>query len=348
MKKPKILIFWEGFPACGLLTKKVLENFDVKLIATKAKVPFKDLEKLLGYEIIWIDELDDIWNIKERFRDRELIIHTGWGYKNWLKFDKWIKEKNDAKVIVVVDNNFKKTMRQFLGSIYFKLVLKKYFDGAFVPGREGIKLMTFFGMPYNRIYVGNYGSYEKIYFEKIPIEKRNNEFLFVGQLIERKSVDIMIEAFKEYKKLGGKWDLRILGDGKLRNICKGDGIIFEGFTQPHLVADKMNKAKVFVLLSKEEHWGTVVCEAAACGMHILTYKKVGSAIDIVRNNINGIVLDSLDINNIVRSFFYYENINNDLLKNGSIVSKTIAKGYDSMAYYSAVSKMVYDFFGEKK
>jgi len=342
MKTTKILIFWEGFPACGLLTKKVLENFDVKLVATKAKVPFKDLEKLLGHKIIWIDEPDDIWNIKEQFIDRELIIHTGWVYKNWLKFDKWIKEKNNAKVVVVVDNNFKKTIRQFLGAIYFRMLLKKYFDGAFVPGREGIKLMSFLGMPYNKIYVGNYGAYEKIYFEKIPVEERNNEFLFVGQLIERKSVDIMIKAFKKYRELGGKWNLRILGDGKLKNICKGDGIIFEGFTQPHLVVDKMNNAKVLVLLSKEEHWGTVVCEAAACGMQILTYKKVGAAVDIVRNNINGIILNNLNINNIIRSFFYYENMSTEFLKNGSIVSKNIAKGYDSMAYYSAIMKMIYD------
>lgn len=337
----KPIIFWEGFPACGLLLKQVVSKFKDNLIitATKPAVPFQNLEELLGHKIVWLDNANDIWDRKDEFDDRNFIVHTGWVHKGWLKYDMYVKKKNNAKVVVVVDNRFKKNFRQFMGAFYFRLILKKYFDAAFVPGREGQKLMKYLGMSEDRIYVGNYGAYEEIYKDNKPIEERNNEFLYVGQLNTRKSVDVLIEAFSIYRKNGGKWNLRILGDGPLRDFCKGDGIIFEGFTQPHEVAKKMNESKVLLLISREDHWGTVVCEAAACGMNLITTKTVGATVDIVRNNINGIVLPDIKPEYLIGAFKYYEQLDENILKNGSKVSKGIAQGYDSYAYYAAFVKM---------
>ncbi len=344
----KPIIFWEGFPACGLLLKQVIKEFkdDLVITATKPVVPFQNLEELLGQKIIWLDDANDIWKRKDEFSDRNFVVHTGWVHKGWLKYDKFVKDKNSAKVVVVVDNHFKKNFRQFIGAFYFRLILKKYFDAAFVPGREGQKLMKYLGMSEDKIYVGNYGAYEDIYKDSKAIEERNNEFLYVGQLNTRKSVDILIKAFNIYRKNGGTWSLRILGDGPLKNICKGNGIIFEGFTQPHDVSKKMNESKVFLLISREDHWGTVVCEAAACGMNLITTKTVGATVDIVRNNINGIVLDDIKPECLIDAFEYYEQINEDILINGSKTSKGISQGYDSYAYYSAFMKMTYDLMGK--
>ncbi len=344
MLKIKPIVFWEGFPACGLLLTQVIKHFKGNIIitATKPVVPFENLEKILSHEIIWLDNPNDIYDRKDEFDDRNFVMHTAWAHKGWLQYDNFIKTKNGAKVIVVVDNHFKNNLRQKVGAIYFRLFLNKYFDAAFVPGREGQKLMKFLGMPEDKIYVGNYGAYEEIYKDTNPIEQRENEFLYVGQLNIRKSVDILMDAFSTYRKNGGSWNLRILGSGELKNICNGDGVIFEGFTQPHKVVEKMNNAKVFLLISREDHWGTVVCEAAACGMNLITTKTVGATVDIVRNNINGVVLDKISSNSLVDAFNYYEQLDTELLVNGSKVSKGIAKGYDSFAYYTAFMKMIYD------
>lgn len=338
------IIFWEGFPVCGLLLKSVVKHFGHKLIivATRPLVPFSRLEQMLGHKIIWLDSADDIWERREEFADRNFILHTGWNHKGWLKYDSWLKKRNNAVVVVAVDNNFKYDYRQRVGSIYFKLFLSKYFDGAFVPGREGQRLMKFFGMPEEKIYVGNYGAYEEIFKYNTCVTKRSNEFLYVGQLNKRKSIDVLIEAFDQYKKNGGTWNLRILGSGDMQDKCVGEGVILEGFTQPHKVASKMNNSKVFLLISRQDHWGTVACEAAACGMHLITTKTVGATIDMVRNNINGLVLKDIKVDYLVDAFKYYEQLNKKILLNGSKVSKGIAKGYDSNSYYTAVMKMIYD------
>jgi len=340
------IIFWEGLPVCGLLMKQVSDVFGENLVitATRSATTFQALESVLGRKIIWLDDADDIWKRKDEFGDRNLIIHTGWTHKGWLKYDQQMKKRFGAKTVIMVDNRFRKNLRQRIGAVYFRLCLKKYFDGAFVPGKEGRQLMRFLGMDSNRIYTGIYGAYEGIFKETNPIENRENEFLFVGQLIERKAVDVLIESFSKYRREGGKWDLRIIGDGPLENICKGDGIILEDFAQPDIVAQKMNQAKVLVLPSRDDNWGTVVCEAAACGMQIISTKTAGASADIIQNGKNGIVLDAINADELKKVFLYFENLSEDSLKEGSKISKDIASRYGSRAYYRSFMKIVADFF----
>jgi glycosyltransferase involved in cell wall biosynthesis len=342
----KPIIFWEGFPVCALLLKKVADELgdNLVIVATKAKVPFWGIDKFLGHEIVWLDDPNDIWKRHNEFSDRNFVIHTGWTHRGWLCFDKYLRKLNQAKIVVAVDNRFRGDVRQILGAAYFRLVLKKNFDAAIVPGKSGKKLLKFLGMPEAKVYSPVYGAFEGIYNRKNEITDRRSEFLFVGQLIHRKGVDVLINAFNEYRKKGGTWDLRLCGDGPLRNICSGDGIVCEDFAQPNEVADKMNEAKVLVLPSRDDNWGTVVCEAAACGMHLLASKMVAASEDIIKDGKNGIILDGLSENAILNSFFYFEKLSQESLARGSELSVTIAKQYDSQAYFNAFHKMVKDLF----
>lgn len=335
------ILFWEGFPVCGLLITKVVKAFpDLVVVATKPSVPFKGLEKILGKKIHWLENANDIWEDRHLFEDRNLIIHTGWWHAGWKKYSKYLKKKNNAKVVVVVDNNFKFNIRQFLGAVYFRIFMSKRFDAVFVPGREGVKLLKFLGCRRDKIHTGNYGAFEEIFFQTKPINERKNQFLFVGQLIKRKGVDIMIQAFREYRKEGGSWNLKILGDGPMEKICQGPGIVLEGFTQPHLVSSEMNDAKVLVLVSREEHWGTVVCEAAACGMGLITSRYVGSSSDLVRNSVNGIELSELNPVELKNAFHYFESFDDASLLNMAEVSKGIARGFDSNSYLMSFKRIV--------
>ena len=342
----KIMLFWEGFPVCGLLTKKLAEEFgeNLTILATRPTVPFEDLEKILDHKIIWLDDADDIWKNKEKFNDKNLIIHTGWKHKGWLKYDRYMKKNYRAKIVVLVDNRYRGDVRQFLGAIYFRLFLKKYFDAVLVPGKDGQKLMHFLGMNKKRIYTGLYGAYEEIFRERTPIENRNKEFLFVGQLIKRKSVDVLVKSFKDYKGKGGTWNLRIIGSGPLENICNGEGIILENFAQPYEIVKKMNNSRVLILPSRDDNWGTVVCEAAACGMQLITSKRVGSTSDIVKNNTNGFILPRIKQADFEKAFFYFENLPEAMLINGSKISKEITNNFNSQSYLTSIHKIIEDLF----
>ena len=321
------------------MTKVVKAYPDLVVVATKSNVPFDSLEELLEKKIVWLENPNDIWDMRDLYADRNLVIFTGWWHSGWKKFGKHLKRKNNAKVVVVVDNNYKATLRQFIGAVYFRLFLKNQFDAAFVPGRDGVKLLKFLGMPQDRIFTGNYGAYEEIFYDTTPITQRDNQFLFVGQLIHRKSVDVMIEAFNQYRKDGGTWDLKILGNGPLEKICRGEGIIHQNFAQPESVSYEMNCSKVLILASREEHWGTVVCEAAACGMALITSQYVGSSNDLVRNYVNGIELQNIQSGELAKAFHFFEGLSDYEMRNMSKVSRGIAKSYDSFAYLMCFKKL---------
>ena len=86
--------------------------------------------------------------------------------------------------------------------------------------------------------------------------------------------------------------------------------------------------------------------ATACGMHLITAKTVGASIDLVRSGVNGIELSKLNSNELVNVFNYYEKLDEDLLRNGSKVSRGIAEDFDSYSYYSSIKRLLI-LVGEK-
>ncbi|BBH54045.1 glycosyltransferase [Fluviispira sanaruensis] len=310
----KVLLFWEGLPACALITKKIVEDFGENLtfIATKPDVPFEKLEEKIGKNIIWLSHPNEIWIRKDEFLDHEIIIHTGWCWKKWLKFDKYMK-KSGAKICVSVDNRFKLNFRQFIGAFYFRLFLRPIFDHVFVPGESGIKLMKFLGMKKNAIFTGLYGCDENIFFNKKIFSERKSQFIFVGQLIHRKGIDILIKSFQNYKQNNGKWSLRIIG-GKSWDNQYGfldKNIIYSPFLQPEEISIEMSNSKCFVLPSRDDHWATVVHEATRCGLPLLLSRAVGAHEDLLEQGKNGFLVHK-NIPNILEQLMHkIESLDNE-------------------------------------
>ncbi len=334
------LIFWEGFPPCALMIKQVAELFGDRLVVlgTRPAVPFEGLEVMLGHRIVWLENPNDIWDRREEFADRNFIIHTGWAHKGWLKFDRWMRPRG-AYVVVAVDNRFKGNLRQYVGALWFRFWLSRCFDATIVPGRSATRLMRFFGMPVNKIRTGYYGAFEDIYSAGPAITSRPKEFLFVGQLIARKGVDILLEAFRLYRDQGGDWDLRIIGSGSLEHLCVGDGIIYEGFGQANLVSQRMKQARCLVSPSREDHWATVVCEAAASGTLLIASRFVGASEDLIRTGINGVVIQDLSAMELFNAMLTVSKWPTVLLENGRAVSLGYASGYTSASYLAAFTSL---------
>lgn len=108
-------------------------------------------------------------------------------------------------------------------------------------------------------------------------------FVYVGQLIGRKNLELLITAFNQ---LGNDADrLTIVGDGpekeKLSRLgASYDRVTFLGDLQgDHLLAAYAD-ADTLVLPSIEEVWGLVVLEALAAGLHVVISDVCGAAGDI--------------------------------------------------------------------
>ncbi len=121
--------------------------------------------------------------------------------------------------------------------------------------------------------------------------------LFVGQLIKRKGILILLEAFRLLRKSGVTVSLLIVGTGQLEKDVKefadkysDNSICLTGHVEMKDLPKYYGIADIFILPSLEEVWGYVVNEAMASGLPVIVSDVVGAADEIVDDGKTGIIV----------------------------------------------------------
>ena len=205
----------------------------------------------------------------------------------------WVLWSQDRLLRVPVQD----TYQQFLGRILHGW---QHYDAALVPGHKGAQYARHVGFAENRIFQGLYTCDTNL-FRPIGIgrhavsdEREPNQwpavFLFIGQLIERKGIDVLLEAYQKYRaQCGGTpWELWVVGQGPYAAHLENQaGIRLCGFRTPQECAQLMAEAGVFILPSLWDHWGVVVHEATCAGLPVIASHGCGATADLVRDGFNG-------------------------------------------------------------
>jgi glycosyltransferase involved in cell wall biosynthesis len=130
-------------------------------------------------------------------------------------------------------------------------------------------------------------------------------FAFVGNLVEVKNVERLLEAFaRVHGKQGGA--LAVVGDGPLRPALEAraaalgiaDAVTFTGEVASQDVARWMRAADVGCLVSQVEGFGLVAVESLACGRPVVLTQNAGAA-HVVTPGVNGALCDPQDVESIV-------------------------------------------------
>ncbi len=143
------------------------------------------------------------------------------------------------------------------------------------------KIITLF----NPVDVGWFHSFARDH--RSPLSQ-GHRYIYVGQLIERKNVASVIQAFAAVKNEDDT--LTIAGDGplasELKRLSSSLGIEhlvhFVGHKNQEELAALYAVSNTFVLASTNEVWGLVVNEALASGLHVVVSNKCGAA-DFVKD-----------------------------------------------------------------
>jgi len=166
------------------------------------------------------------------------------------------------------------------------------------------------GFPKNKIYPFGY------FVEKIDLNKNdlnryseyvNNKFhfIFIGQLIECKGVDILLKALSELKEKN--WFLDIIGDGKerknVKNLSKILGlskyIKFHGVKKNVETRELLKTADLLILPSRYDGWGAVVNEALMCGVPVVCSDACGAA-ELINGSFRGEVFKTGSVSDLHR------------------------------------------------
>lgn len=306
-----ICFAWSGFPqyaarCVGAFVEETRE--EVCVVATRPDVPVCGMEELAKCPVHWINAHGGA-----DIPTPQVLVVSGWYIPAFNLLAERVRA-NGGKVIAMNDGNFVFSMKEILRTIRFRLLLKRKFDAFFVPGRAGIRLMRFYGVPRDKIFTGMYTADSTIFYDGLPLGERAKRIVYVGRFNQRKNVLRMCDAFLKAggDKLG--WTLALYGNGELKEaIPKAPSIEIHDFVQPEQLGEVYRNARCFVLASLEEHWGVVVHEAALSGCFLLVSRCVGAAEDFVGKR-NGILFNPLSVGALTRSFEKVFSMDDNYLK----------------------------------
>lgn len=215
----------------------------------------------------------------------------------------------------------------------FKTFLRKLQDksiaGYLVNGIETKKYLLSLGISEDKIFVGGMSAdstglrtsikkwaiEEKQSFKSKYISSNNGLiFLFTGQMILRKGVNYLLNAWVKHTQLYPDDKLVLVGGGVFLERWKKEyseysSIIFEGTVAYDEIYKYYAIADVYILPTIEDNWSLVVPEAMACGLPVATSIYNGCHVELIQDGENGFVFDTYNqesITNVLEKFHYMD------------------------------------------
>jgi len=191
--------------------------------------------------------------------------------------------------------------------------VKKYFiskaDYWLSTGQKTNEYLEYYGAKKERIFIYPFSSIHENEIIPEVIGKKEKEnlrnklgmkedkiILFVGQIIHRKGIDVLLKASVKLPKhygfyiVGGtpkKEYLELKEKLKLK-----DNIHFIKFKTKKELKDYYKASDLFVLPTREDIWGLVVNEAMAYGLPVVTTNKCIAGLELIKDYENGFIIPS--------------------------------------------------------
>jgi glycosyltransferase involved in cell wall biosynthesis len=177
---------------------------------------------------------------------------------------------------------------------------RRHLIGVFCIGHSGryggARFFSACGYPMDRI-VPFVHVVDSTPVQHAPVQRDHKELLYVGQLIVRKRVDLLLQAFSQLDLPSAR--LRVIGQGEeaqsLQRLASELGVaervsFSPGMPNAETVA-AMAAADVLVLPSRFDGWGAVVNEALMVGTPVICSDRCGAS-DVIENGRNGYVFEA--------------------------------------------------------
>jgi len=216
--------------------------------------------------------------------------------------------------------------------IAYRKFISKYVTGYLVNGYETAKYLENSALSKGKIIVEGCMSADSENLSRLVASKTNEEkqiirqriigkragiiYLFVGQIIERKGVKQLLDAWNLHVEKHKEDSLLLVGGGDQLSSNKKkygglDGAFFLGTVDYDAISDYYAISDVFILPTLEDNWSLVIPEAMACSLPVATSIYNGCYPELVTKD-NGYVFDSFKRESIIEALSYFHKKNIDL------------------------------------
>jgi glycosyltransferase involved in cell wall biosynthesis len=261
-----------------------------------------------------------LFNEIRRNRYEVLLIH---GYEHLIKWIAFIAARSCGTRLIFRGESHLNEPRSYFRRAMKRVVLGnlfKWFSGVAYIGKRNREYYEFYGVDPARLYFAPY-CVDNAFFASGAENARSARderrgalgvhddapvILYSGKLITLKQPEMLLRAFAAVRKRR-PCHLVYVGDGVLREAIERrvaqfgiPDVHIAGFVNQSLLPEIYACGDIFVLPSLHEPWGLVVNEAMACGLPVIASDRVGSALDLVDDGMNGYVFHYNDQNALER------------------------------------------------
>ena len=287
-----------------------------------------DIPLLAGYEYSFVGNSGNhgkgFWDVRNpglideiRKWHPDAVLVYGWNFYSHLQVMRYFKGRKPVwfrgdSTLMAQSKRIRKMMRGIsLRWVYshvdFALAVGKQNRRYFL--KHGLKKDQIHFVPHaidNERFAGETEEqirYRQQLIDTLGLQKDSQNFVFAGKFQDQKNLPLLLSAFISLKR--DNWNLILVGNGELEEELKSiasqhNNIHFLPFQNQSMIPAIYRLGEVFVLSSKDETWGLAVNEAMACGRAVVVSDRVGCAIDLVQNGVNGFVFKSGDITDLIQ------------------------------------------------
>lgn len=274
----------------------------------------------------------------------DIVYISGWMDKAYMYVTKRLKKKK-IPIVTAFDDIWTGSARQKLGALLFPFYFKKYFTYAWVAGAYQFEFAKKMGFKNNEIIFDMLSADTSLFsIKKNQKSSLQKSFLYVGNFRKVKGVDILIEAFKIYKKeFYGQWNLICIGNGELESLLMNvPGIkLYPFLTSPEII-DISSKSDVLILPSRHDQWGVVVHEFTCLGMPLLLSENVGAKSALFINGFNGFEFKNNSAKELAKQMCRFEKLSFKDLElmghNSHQLSKKISVSTSAANFISIINR----------
>jgi glycosyltransferase involved in cell wall biosynthesis len=239
-----------------------------------------------------------------------------------------------------MDNQWRGTLRQYLGVIASPWYVRRLYDVAFAAGERQTCYARRLGFSDDRIWQGILCPDTAMLVSEtgtrdLPLP---HAFGYLGRLSAEKGIQDLLEAYEIYRaSSAAPWDLLVAGAGPLTSELDRHPLVTRsGFVQPGELGAWMKTIGCQVLPSRFEPWGVAISEGAAAGLPIIATNACGAVPHLVHDFANGRVARTGDVRSLVECMEYVASLSDDKRLAMGRVSLGLASPYTPVRWADTV------------
>jgi glycosyltransferase involved in cell wall biosynthesis len=285
------------------------------------KIEFNSLISLIPRHTI---SDSDIFNLLIHQKP-EIVYVPGWMDKGYIKAVSKYKKNNTAtKIVCGIDDQWRYTLRQYFGKIYFKFFYRKIFDFMWVSGKPQYHYAQRFGYE-DRYIISNLLSADTSLFNYVSRVSRR--FVFLGRFVPVKGIELLIQAYLGLPDLiKESWKLVLIGDGSLREKIekyKSRQIQVLPYMQDFELKNELDFGGIACVPSIRDQWGVVIHEFALLGYPLIVSSTCGAASEFLINGYNGFIFEAENVISLRKALLKIALMTNEELNTFSVNSRSL-------------------------